>query len=110
MGIKKVYADLVKTWNTGYGAGVGRFYGVINIILTASTFLIVKGFDLSFTQSIIFGLLLFVGIMLFGYFYIVMGFTKAEYSSNLKEQPEMIVLINDIKEIKDILKNQNKVV
>jgi hypothetical protein len=88
-GWKKLYADAIKTYNTGYGAIFGRFSGMLNLFFTVATFFIVKQFDLSYTELIIIVILGFSGLMLAGWLYLKFGFQKAEFSSNFLEQPEM---------------------
>lgn len=100
-GWKMFYANLIKCWNTGYGAIFGRFYGIINLALLASTYLLVKGFELSFTQSIIVGIIMVVVLLVSGWTYLKYGFQKAEYSSNFEEQPELADMYRRIKRIED---------
>jgi len=93
------YANTIKCWNTGYGAILGRFSGVINLALLASTYLLVKGFELSFTESIAVGIGLIVAILASGFLYLKYGFQKAEFSSNFSEQPEMADMYHRIQRI-----------
>jgi len=94
-----LYANVIKCWNTGYGTILGRFYGVINLALLASTYLLVKGFELSFTESIAAGIALVVVILVCGFVYLKYGFQKAEFSSNFIEQPEMSDMYHRIQRI-----------
>ena len=98
-GWKMFYANTIKCWNTGYGAILGRFSGVINLALLASTYLLVKGFELSFTESIAVGIGLIVAILASGFLYLKYGFQKAEFSSNFSEQPEMADMYHRIQRI-----------
>ena len=107
-GWKMLYANVIKCWNTGYGAVLGRFSGVINLALLASTYLLVKGFELSFIQSIFVGVALIAVILVSGFIYLRTGFQKAEFSSNFAEQPEMMQMKRDIEEIRDLLKAKVK--
>jgi len=93
------YANTIKCWNTGYGAILGRFSGVINLALLASTYLLVKGFELSFTESIIVGVGLIFAILVSGFLYLKYGFQKAEFSSNFSEQPELSDMYERIQRI-----------
>lgn len=102
-GWKMLYANIIKCWNSGYGAIFGRFYGIINLALLASTYLLVKNFDVSFTQSIIIGIIM-VGVLIFsGWAYLKYGFQKAEYSSNFIEQPELYEMYLRLQRIEEML-------
>jgi len=107
-GWKMLYANVIKCWNTGYGAILGRVSGVINLALLASTYLLVKGFELSFTQSVFAGVVLIAVILVSGFVYLRFGFQKAEASSNFIEQPELMQMKRDIEEIKAILTKKVK--
>jgi len=102
-GLRKLYAEFIKVWNIGYSAGIGRFYGMINIILMASTFLIVKGFELSFTETIILAGVMFIFIISFGIVYVKFGFQKAEFSTQFKEQPELYEMSKRVERIESML-------
>lgn len=105
-GWKRLYADVMKTYNTGYGAILGRFTGVLNLALLASTYLLVKGFELSFTESLFAGIGIVVVILISGFLYLWFGFQKAEASSAFAEQPELMQMKLDIEEIKAIVKKR----
>lgn len=98
-GWKMLYANIIKCWNTGYGAILGRFSGVLNLALLASTYLLVKGFELSFFQSIVVGVALIAAILISGFVYLKYGFQKAEFSSNFSEQPELADMYHRIQRI-----------
>ena len=106
-GWKKIYADLIKMYNVGYGTLFGRISGIMNLFFTVATFLLVKGLDLGYIEIIIFGIILLSVIMGMGYIYLRMDLTKSEFSSNFQEQPEMVQMFNDIAEIKKILGEKN---
>jgi len=40
---------------------------------------------------------------LLGFIYLKLDLQKSEFSSNFREQPEMVQLIKDVKEIKELL-------
>ena len=103
MSKKRMYADVIKIWNTGYGAILGRFSGVTNLFFTIATFFLVKGLDLTYTQTIILGIIVIAAIMICGYIYLKLGLQKAEYSSNVQEQPEMIELVTRVQRIEQKL-------
>ena len=82
---------------------IAKFSGVLNIVLLGSTYLMVLGVDLPFYVTITFGVSLAFFVMVMGYFYLKFDLQKSEYSSNVKEMPEMLQLFNDVKEIKEML-------
>ena len=98
-GWRGLYGNIMKTWGTGYGAVLGRFQGIINISLIGSTYLLTKGFELSFLQTVLFGIIVMVTIFVSGYIYLRLDLQKAEYSSNIKEQPELYEMHEKINEI-----------
>ena len=103
-GWKKLYANIILVWNTGYGSVLGRFQGMINLVLLASTYLLAKGFELSVIESLSIGVALIIFIMAAGFLYLKAGLAKSEFSTNVRQQPEMVQLFNDVKEIKEMLK------
>jgi len=104
-GWKRLYANLIKTYNAGYGAVLGRFSGLLNLFFTVATFFLVKGLDLGFIETIIIFGIAFGGLMLLGFVYLKLDLQKSEFSSNFREQPEMLQILNDIAEIKKILED-----
>jgi len=104
-GWRRLYANAIKVYNCGYGAVLGRFSGLLNLFFTVATFLLVKGFDLGFVETIIIFVVAFGGLMGMGYIYLRLDLQKSEFSSNFREQPELVQMHNDIKEIKELLKS-----
>jgi len=102
-GWKRFYANAIKTYNAGYGAVLGRFSGLLNLFFTVATFFLVKGLDLGFFETIIIFIVVFSGLMGLGFTYLKLDLQKSEFSSNFKEQPELVQMFNDIKEIKKLL-------
>jgi hypothetical protein len=98
-GWKRFYADSIKIYNTGYGAILGRFSGLLNLFFTIATFFLVKQFDLSYTELIIVAIVVFTGLMIAGWLYLKFGFQKAEFSSNFVEQPELYAMHKQIQRI-----------
>lgn len=97
----KYYIYGVKCWNTGYGSLVGRFAGIINLSLLISTFLLVKGIDMSIITTITLGIILVVGLLVLGHIYIRIGFLKAETASNFVENPPLVEMAERIKRIEE---------
>ncbi len=98
-GWRGLYGGIMKTWGIGYGAVLGRVQGIINISLIGSTYLIAKGFELSFFETIGFGVAIIVFIFVSGLIYLKLDLQKAEYSSFIKEQPEMLEIYNKVNAI-----------
>ena len=88
-GWRKKYADLMKFYGTGYGSILGRFSGIINLSLLGSVFLMNKGFELSFIETIIIGIGLLTFILISGFFYIKFGLQKAEAATQFLENPQL---------------------
>jgi hypothetical protein len=103
-GLKRLYADVIKIWNTGYGAILGRFSGVLNLFFTIATFFLVKSMDLSYTELVLIGIGVFAAIMIGGYLYLKFGFQKAEFSSNFIEQPELHEMYLRLQRMEEMLK------
>ena len=106
--LSHVNAWFWKHWGIGYGILIGRFYGIINFILLISVFLMNKGIEVSFIQTLVFGIVSCVIIFVSGLIYVKFDFQKAEFSSGFKEQPEMVKMKQDIEEIKEMLKSRVK--
>ena len=102
-GWKRFYANTIKTYNAGYGAILGRFSGLLNLFFTVATFLLVKGLDLGFIETIAIFAVVFGGLMGLGTIYLKLDLQKSEFSSNFREQPELVQMFNDIKSIKKLL-------
>jgi hypothetical protein len=105
---KQTYAYIIKVWNTGYGAVLGRFSGVMNLFFTVATFFLVKGMDLSYTQTIILGIVVISTIMIAGFIYLKLGLQKAEFSSNFDEAPEWKDIRDRIIRIDNMLTEEQK--
>ena len=102
-GWKRRYADIMKFYGVGYGSLLGRFQGIINLALLGSSFLILKGFELSFEQTIFFGVCLLVFILISGFVYIKMGLQKAEAVSAFVENPQLCEMHAGIQRIESRL-------
>jgi uncharacterized membrane protein YciS (DUF1049 family) len=100
-GWRGLYGGVMKVWGIGYGAILGRAQGIINISLIGSTYLLAKGFELSFFETIGFGIVVIIFVFASGLIYIKLDLQKAEYSSNIKEQPELKEMYDKINEIYD---------
>ena len=100
---KKLQGILIKYWDAGYSKVLGRFYGMINFILIASTFLLIQGIniDLFVSVALFFGMIVFVFIL--GIIYVKFGFLGAEQTALYQENPEFMALRKDIYELREII-------
>lgn len=106
---KQIYGWAAKCWTAGYGLIIARIYGIINLSLLASTYLIVKGFNFSFTETLIIGFIGVVGIFLSGVFAVKAGLLKAEASSNFHENPQSVEMYERLQRIEAKLDKLEKV-
>lgn len=108
MNKSKVQGVLIKYWDAGYSKVLGRFYGMVNFILIASTWLIVQNITVDFLVTVI----LFIGMIIFvfilGIIYVKFGFLKAEQTALYQENPEFMALRQDIKNLELKLNELNK--
>lgn len=100
---RRLYGWSCKTWNAGYGLVISKFYGVINLGLLISTYLMVKGFEISLTETIIIGVTGVGFIFLTGLFVVKFGLLKAEASSNFVENPQLFEMYERLKRIEEKL-------
>lgn len=104
-GWKRLYADLIKCWNTGYGVILGRFGGAANLFFTIASFLLLKGLNFSYTETILAAVVVFAALMILGFVYLKMNLQKAEFSSNFVEQPELHEMYLRVQRMEEMLKN-----
>ena len=102
-GWKGIYGWAMKTWGCGYGILVGKIYGIINLVLLVSTYMIVKGLPLGFIESLIIGIVGVSVIFISGIIFVKMGLLKAEADSNFIENPQQLEMYHRIQRIEDKL-------
>ena len=102
--VRKTYGWGCKIWSAGYGLVVSKFYGVVNLGLLISTYLMVKGFEVNFIETIIIGVLGVSFIFVTGLFVVKFGLLKAETSSNFVENPYLFEMYERLKRIEEKLK------
>ena len=100
---KKFYGWGCKVWNAGYGLAVSKFYGIINLGLLISTYLTIKGFEVSFIETIIIGVIGVSSIFCIGLFVVKFGLLKAETASNFVENPYLMEMHDRLKRIENKL-------
>lgn len=103
MGLRDLYGDIMKIYTSGYNFILGRFYGIINLAMLASTYFIVKGFEVGFVETIIVGFLALIIIMVTGWVYLKLGLVKAETKSNFLENPQQMEMFYRLKRIEEKL-------
>ena len=103
MSLRVLYGDVMKIYTSGYNFVLGRFYGIVNLALLASTFLMVKGIDVGFTETIAVGVLAVIGLMVVGWFYLKLGLVKAESQSNFVENPQNMEMLYRLRRIEEKL-------
>jgi len=86
--IRQWYGGIMKCYGTGYGMVLGRFQGILNLALIGSSYLLLKGYEPSFTETIIFGIVVVAAILISGFIFLKLGLQKAEMSSLFNEQPQ----------------------
>ena len=100
---RKLYGWSCTTWNAGYNLLISKLYGLINLGLLVSTYLIIKGFEISFTETIIIGVIGASVIFLTGLFVVKSGLLKAEASRNFLENPQLVEMHERLKRIEEKL-------
>ena len=94
---------IVKYVENGKGKILGRFYGVVTFVLAASTFLVVTGDQITIFEIFYYSFWLLVVLTFLGYLYSKFGLLEAEQSALNQESPELMLIIKDVKLIKQKL-------
>ena len=102
--IKKVQGLVIKYWDAGYSKILGRFYGMINFILIALTYLTLQGISIDLPLMAFLFVTMVVLIFVLGIFYVKAGFLKAEQTALYLENPELCQIREELSEIKEMLK------
>ena len=111
MSLLDLYGDTLKIYTSGYNFILGRFYGIVNLAMLASTYLIVQGYEIDFLTTTLVGIVAIIVIMITGYVYLKLGLVKAESKSNFVENPQNMEMLTRIRRIEEILiklENDNK--
>ena len=103
MALRDLYGDVMKVYTSGYNFVLGRFYGIVNLALLASTFLMVKGIDVGFVETVAVGVLAVVGLMVVGWFYLRLDLVKAETKSNFLENPQQMEMYYRLQRVEESL-------
>lgn len=105
---KRVYGWAAKCWTAGYGLVIARVYGIINLSLLASTYLIVKGFNFGFMETVFVGLIGVGIIFASGIFAVKVGLLKAEAASNFHENPQSVEMYDRLVRIEEKLNKMER--
>jgi len=106
--IRDFYGNMMKIYGCGYGLVLGRFQGIINIVLLGSSYLILKGYQPSFIETIAFGVIAITGIFISGYIFVKLGLQKAEMGSLFMEQPQQKEMYERIQVMSDQIQSINE--
>jgi len=98
-----LFSNFIKFWVAGQTYVFGRFTGVVSLVLLASTYLAVIGINLKWWELIGLGLLMGLLIMVSGFLYVKFNMFKLELGAIQRENPELMEIKKDIKEIKKFL-------
>ena len=96
---------IIKYWEAGYGKVLARVYSMLSFILMASTYLLLQGFQIGILEMILVFLILITIVFVIGLFYVRFGWLKAEQTAFFNENPELMSLRSELKEIKELIKN-----
>jgi len=95
---------IIKYWEAGYGKVLARVYSLLSFILMASTYLLLQGFEITPITMLLVFLGLVTTVFIIGTFYVKLGWLKAEQSAFFNENPELMSIREELKEIKEMIK------
>jgi hypothetical protein len=101
----RMFFNLIYWFETGKGRTISRIYSPISELLVLFIFLQQRGFSLSFTKIAVIILLVSVGVILVGRWYVKKDFFKLERSIDNEQNRELMSIKKDVEDIKEILKN-----
>jgi hypothetical protein len=102
--LKQWYGGIMKCYGTGYGFVLGRFQGILNLALIGASYLLLKGYEPSMTETILFGISAVLIILVSGFIFLKLGLQKAEMGSLFMEQPQQKEMYERIQSIDERLK------
>jgi hypothetical protein len=106
--LKQWYGAGMKCYGAGYGLALGRVQGILNLALIGSSYLLLKGYEPSFTETIIFGIVAILSIFIIGAIFIKLGLQKAEMGSLFMEQPQQKEMYERIQVMSDQIQSINE--
>jgi len=101
MNIRLWQGRIIKYWEAGYGKVLARVYSMLSFILMASTYLLLQGFEMGFVEMVLVFIILISLVFIIGIF----GWLKAEQSAFFNENPELMSIRTELRDIKELIKN-----
>ena len=105
MNIRLWQGRIIKYWEAGYGKVLARVYSMLSFILMASTYLLLQGFEMGFVEMVLVFIMLISLVFIIGIFYVKFGWLKAEQSAFFNENPELMSIRTELRDIKELIKN-----
>ena len=99
--LRQWYGGIMKCYGTGYGMVLGRFQGILNLALIGSSYLLLKGYEPTMTETIGFGVAAVAIILVSGFIFLKLGLQKAEMGSLFMEQPQQKEMYERIQVMSD---------
>jgi len=106
--LRQWYGGIMKCYGTGYGMVLGRFQGILNLALIGSSYLLLKGYEPSMTETIGFGITAVLVILISGFIFLKLGLQKAEMGSLFMEQPQQKEMYERIQVMSDQIQSINE--
>jgi len=106
--LRQWYGGIMKCYGTGYGMVLGRFQGILNLALLGSSYLLLKGYEPSFTETVGFGISAVAIILISGFIFLKLGLQKAEMGSLFMEQPQQKEMYERIQIMSDQIQSINE--
>jgi len=96
---------IIKYWEAGYGKVLARVYSMLSFILMASTYLLLQGFQVGVFEVMLVFISLVTIVFVIGIFYVKFGWLKAEQSAFFNENPELVQIREELKDIKELVQH-----
>ena len=106
--LKQWYGGIMKCYGSGYGMVLGRFQGILNLALIGSSYLLLKGYEPTITETVMFGVAVVFVILISGFIFLKLGLQKAEMGSLFMEQPQQKEMYERIQIMSDQIQSINE--
>jgi len=106
--LKQWYGGIMKCYGSGYGMVLGRFQGILNLALIGSSYLLLKGYEPTMTETVMFGVAVVFVILISGFIFLKLGLQKAEMGSLFMEQPQQKEMYERIQIMSDQIQSINE--
>jgi len=93
------FGHALKIFETGRIYVVGRFTGVLSLVLLFATYLGVTGIEFGFVEIIVLFIALNVMIFISGYVWIKLGLLDSENSSRIMHNPQTIETLEIVRKL-----------